>query len=112
MYCALPPGHSQILSHSCGEIDLSPRLRDKIWEWPGNKATVQHVLIEVAYVLPSIFPPVVVHDADDPTQQNNNDDQHASDYKHSRKYQAWSNEDKLHCHSIVICIQHQLAIVF
>ena len=29
------PGHSQILSHSC----FSPRLRIKIWEWPGNKAS-------------------------------------------------------------------------
>ena len=35
------PGHSQILSHSHGEKSGSPRLRDKIWEWPGNKAT-QH----------------------------------------------------------------------
>ena len=48
MYCALSPGHSQILSHSCGEIDFSPQLRDKIWQWPGNKATVLHVLIEEA----------------------------------------------------------------
>ena len=30
------PGHSQILSRSCGEN--STELRDKIWEWPGNEA--------------------------------------------------------------------------
>ena len=34
---ALFPGHSQILSCSHGET-FSPRLRDKIWEWPGNEA--------------------------------------------------------------------------
>ena len=28
----LSPGHSQI-------FDFSPRLRDKIWEWPGDEAT-------------------------------------------------------------------------
>ena len=30
------PGHSQILSHSRGK--KSPRLRDTIWEWPGDEA--------------------------------------------------------------------------
>ena len=33
------PGHSQILSRSCGEdIRFSPQLRDKSWELHGNKA--------------------------------------------------------------------------
>ena len=32
---ASSPGHSQILSRS----RFSPRLRDKIWEWPGDGAT-------------------------------------------------------------------------
>ena len=31
---ASSPGHSQILSSS----QFSPRLRDKIWEWPGDEA--------------------------------------------------------------------------
>ena len=35
------PGHSQILSHKCGEKnDFSPQLLDKIWEWPGNEAII------------------------------------------------------------------------
>ena len=60
---ALSPGHSQILSRSCGEKsgeglgsllclqpvtsnnprpspNYSPRLQDKIWEWPGDEAIV------------------------------------------------------------------------
>ena len=42
------PGHSQILS------EFSPQLRDKIWEWPGNK---------VASVpgLPPFWSPICVH---------------------------------------------------
>ena len=37
------PGHSQILSSSYGEKSgFSPQLLDKIWEWPGNEATVKH----------------------------------------------------------------------
>ena len=32
------PGHSQILSCSCGKF--SPHcLRDTIWEWPGDEST-------------------------------------------------------------------------
>ena len=38
-HVASSPGHSQILSRSHGE---KPRLRDKIWEWPGNEA-IGHV---------------------------------------------------------------------
>ena len=36
---ASSPGHSQILSRSRGE---KPRLRDKIWEWPGDEASQNH----------------------------------------------------------------------
>ena len=40
IYLASFPGHSQILSHSCGEkSDFSPWLQDKIWEWPGRLGT-------------------------------------------------------------------------
>ena len=34
----IAPGHSQVLSHRCGEKSASPQLRDKLWEWPGNEA--------------------------------------------------------------------------
>ena len=34
---ASSPGHSQILSRSC---EKTPELRDKIWEWPGDEATL------------------------------------------------------------------------
>ena len=38
------PGHSPILSHSCGKtLEFSPQLQDKIWESPGNKATFSFV---------------------------------------------------------------------
>ena len=69
LYIALFPGHSQILSPSCGEnlspqLQLSmetclrilshscgenfpPRLRDKIWEWPGNKANPTGYTLQV-----------------------------------------------------------------
>ena len=36
---ASSPGHSQILSRSFP--NFSPRLRDKIWEWPGNEARLR-----------------------------------------------------------------------
>ena len=34
---ASSPGLSQSLSRGCGVPDFSPRLRDNIWEWPGNE---------------------------------------------------------------------------
>ena len=67
---ASSPGHSQILSHSRGEksgeglgsklrktmsrtgngglglfSQFSPRLQDKIWEWPGDEATIPTFLV-------------------------------------------------------------------
>ena len=35
IYVASSPGHSQILSRGRGE-----KLRDKIWEWPGDEANI------------------------------------------------------------------------
>ena len=41
MGVASSPGHSQILSHSSGENQVSLQLQDKIWEWPGNEASMR-----------------------------------------------------------------------
>ena len=41
MGVASSPGHSQILSRSSGEKQVSLRLQDKIWEWPGNEASMR-----------------------------------------------------------------------
>ena len=43
---ALSPGHSQILSRS---PDFSPRLREKIWEWPGDEATPVYKCLACLY---------------------------------------------------------------
>jgi len=40
IHVASSPGPSQILSRSRGERDFSPRLRDKIWEGPGDEANI------------------------------------------------------------------------
>ena len=42
---ASSPGHSQILSHSC----ISPQLRDKIWEWPGDKGRFVQAVITSSF---------------------------------------------------------------
>ena len=42
IYLALSSGHSQIYLAAMEKLDFSPQLRDKIGEWPGDEADIDH----------------------------------------------------------------------
>ena len=61
------PGHSQIVSCNCGGIPIlshycrekrkivfSPQLRDKVWEWPGNEASLMVIYNTVGRTLATL----------------------------------------------------------